>query len=143
MFDFAWSELALIGVVALVVIGPKDLPRVMRTVGMWVRRARAIAHEFQGNIEQMVREVELDEVRREVETATRFNFEDEIKKTIDPTGELHGAMADPLLHNPMADPPPALPAPPATEATPAPAPIPEQLPSPSEAEAAPTHHPAS
>ncbi len=43
MFDFAWSELAVIAVVALVVIGPKDLPRVMRTVGIWVGKARAIA----------------------------------------------------------------------------------------------------
>ena len=59
MFDFAWSELALIAVVALVVIGPKDLPRVLKTVGKWVRKARAIAREFQGSLEQMVNEAEL------------------------------------------------------------------------------------
>ena len=60
MFDFAWSELALIAVIALVVIGPKDLPRVMRIVGQWTRRARAIAREFQGSLDQMMRESELD-----------------------------------------------------------------------------------
>ena len=70
MFDFAWSELALIAVVALVVIGPKDLPRAMRLAGMWVRKARAMAREFQGSLEQMVREAELEDVRQTVEQAT-------------------------------------------------------------------------
>jgi sec-independent protein translocase protein TatB len=56
MFDFAWSELALIAVVALVVIGPKDLPRVLKVVGYWVRKARGVAREFQGSIDQMIRE---------------------------------------------------------------------------------------
>jgi len=147
MFDFAWSELALIAIIALVVIGPKDLPRVMRTVGMWVRRARAIASEFQGNLEQMVRDVELDEVRREVETATRFNFDEEIKKTIDPTGELHDAVADPLLHNPLAEtplaetPPALLPPPPAPAQAAWPAP--SEPAAPHEAPADLTHHPVS
>jgi sec-independent protein translocase protein TatB len=107
MFDFAWSELALIAVVALVVIGPKDLPRVMRTLGFWLRRARAVAHEFQGSVEQMVREAELDEVRQHVEKAAQFNVEDEITRHIDPRGEIHEALADPTLHEPAA----ALPAP--------------------------------
>ena len=64
MFDLEWSKLALIAVVALVVIGPKDLPRVLRMVGQWVQRARSIAREFQGSLEQMMRESELEEVKR-------------------------------------------------------------------------------
>lgn len=103
MFDFAWSELALIGAVALIVIGPKDLPRVMRTVGFWVRKARAVAHEFQGSLEQMVREAELDEVRQQVEKASRFNVEDEIAKHIDPRGEIHGALSDQVLRDPLGE----------------------------------------
>ena len=55
-------------------IGPKDLPRVMRTAGAWVRKARAVAREFQGSLEQMVREAELEDVKN-VEQATRFNIE--------------------------------------------------------------------
>jgi sec-independent protein translocase protein TatB len=114
MFDFAWSELAVIAVVALVVIGPKDLPRVMRTVGFWVRKARAVAHEFQGSLEQMVREAELDEIRQKVEKATSFNVEDEIARHIDPHGEIHKGLSDPVLRDPLADLPkpdtPALPA---------------------------------
>ena len=105
MFDFAWSELALIAVVALVVIGPKDLPRVMRTVATWVRKARAIAREFQGHLEEMVREAEIDEVRKEVEKATQFNLQEEFAKTVDPEGELRSAFADPVLQNPMAETP--------------------------------------
>lgn len=103
MFDFAWTELALIAVVALIVIGPKDLPRVMRTVGFWVRKARAVAHEFQGSLEQMARDAELDEVREHVEKATRFNFDETIAKHVDPHGELKTALDDPMLHNPMAE----------------------------------------
>jgi sec-independent protein translocase protein TatB len=126
MFDFAWSELALIAVVALIVIGPKDLPRVLRTAGIWVRKARAIAREFQGSVEDMMREVELDEVKRHVEQATRFNLEEEFTKTVDPQGELRRSLAEPVLANPLADaPPPSEPAPVQTaEASPLPAPAP-------------------
>jgi sec-independent protein translocase protein TatB len=104
MFDFAWSELALIAVVALVVIGPKDLPRVMRIVGQWVQRARAIAREFQGSLDQMVREAELDEVKRHIDRASSFNVENEIRGVIDPTGDLHRSLNDPVMANPLADP---------------------------------------
>ena len=111
MFDFAWSELAVIAVVALVVIGPKDLPRVLRTVGTWVRKARAIAQEFQGSLEQMVREAELDDVRQQIDKAARFNFDEEISKTIDPKGELKSSLSDPLLTNPLTDRPAEAPPP--------------------------------
>jgi sec-independent protein translocase protein TatB len=110
MFDFAWSELAVIAAVALVVIGPKDLPRVMRTVGFWVRKARSVAHEFQGSLDQMIRESELDEVRKQVEQASRFNVAEEIKKHLDPHGDIHAALSDPVLHDPMATLPPPVPA---------------------------------
>jgi sec-independent protein translocase protein TatB len=105
MFDFAWSELALIAVVALVVIGPKDLPRVLRTTGQWVRKARAIAREFQSSLDQMVREAELDDVKRDIDSATRFDFEKEFTKTVDPQGELQRSLSEPVLTNPMTDPP--------------------------------------
>ena len=65
--------------VALVVIGPKDLPRALRTAGMWARKARTISREFQSSIEQMVREAELDDVKKEIEAATSINLENEIK----------------------------------------------------------------
>jgi sec-independent protein translocase protein TatB len=134
MFDFAWSELALIAVVALVVIGPKDLPRVMRIVGQWTRRARAIAREFQGSLDQMMREAELDEVKRQIDRASSFNVENEIRRVVDPTGEVQHSLSEPVLTNPLADPPKPV------ETTPLPSPATEvkaeeQLPVPAEAAA--------
>src|SRR5277367_5821697 len=70
MFDFAWSEIMVIGAVALVVIGPKDLPRALRTAGVMVRKARHLAREFQNSVEEMVRESGLDEVRRSIREVT-------------------------------------------------------------------------
>ena len=66
MLDIGWAELAVVAVIALVVVGPKDLPRVLRTVGGWARKARAMAREFQGTLDDMVRESDLDEVGKEV-----------------------------------------------------------------------------
>jgi sec-independent protein translocase protein TatB len=97
LFDIGWPELLLIGVVALVVIGPKDLPRALRTAGFWVRKARTLSREFQSSIDQMIREAELDEVRQELKKATEFDLEKEIKQTIDPTGELAESIKPPEL----------------------------------------------
>jgi sec-independent protein translocase protein TatB len=83
MFDFAWSELLVIGVVALIVIKPKDLPKVLRTVGYWVRQARQVASEFQTSIEQMAREAELADVKKEIEDAGR-KLTAEVQQTFDP-----------------------------------------------------------
>ena len=102
MFDFSWSELALIGVVALVVIGPKDLPRVMRTVGLWVGKARTIAREFQSSLDQMIRESELEEMRKSVERASNLNLAHEIERTIDPASELQKGLEPP---SPSSSPP--------------------------------------
>jgi len=129
MFDFAWSELALIAVVALVVIGPKDLPRVLKTAGIWVRKARGIAREFQGSLEQMVREAELDDMKKNLDKAAGFNFDDEVKKTIDPTGEIEQALAPPELPHPLADAPKPEEKP---AETPAPAPDKKAAPAPAE-----------
>lgn len=64
MFDIDSSELILIAVVALVVIGPKDLPRVMRTVGHWVGRARGMARHVRSGFDTMMREAEIDELNK-------------------------------------------------------------------------------
>lgn len=88
MFDFSWSEIALIGAVALVVIGPKDLPKALRTAGKWARKARTVSREFQSSIEQMIREAELDEVKNEIDKVTAVDLEHEFQKAVDPTGDL-------------------------------------------------------
>lgn len=103
MFDFSWSELGLIAVVALLVIGPKDLPRVMRILGQWMGRARAIAREFQGSLDQMMHEAELDDIKHNIDRATHFDLNREIRNTIDPKGEIERSFTDPTLLNPLAD----------------------------------------
>jgi sec-independent protein translocase protein TatB len=94
VFDVGWSEMAVILLVALVVIGPRDLPKVARTMGKWVAKGRAMAREFQTAIEDMAREAELDKVKGEIEKAGRTNLSKTIENTIDPTGEL-GRAFDP------------------------------------------------
>ena len=64
MFDIGYTELLVIAIVALVVIGPKDLPRVMRTVGHWVGRARGMARHFRSGLDTMMREAELEEMEK-------------------------------------------------------------------------------
>jgi sec-independent protein translocase protein TatB len=64
MFGFDSAEIAIIAVLALVFIGPKELPRVMRTVGYWVGRVRGMARHFTAGIEDMVREAELQELEK-------------------------------------------------------------------------------
>ena len=67
MFDIAWSEFMLIGAVALVVIGPKDLPKAMRTVGQAIGKIRRMASEFQGQFNDAMREAELHDLKKQVE----------------------------------------------------------------------------
>lgn len=95
LFDIGWPELLLIGVVALVVIGPKDLPNALRIAGFWFRKARGLSREFQSSVEQMIREAELDEIRKDLKKATEFDIEKEFQNTVDPTGELAQSIKPP------------------------------------------------
>lgn len=97
LFDLGWSEILLIGVVALVFIGPKDLPKALRVAGYWVRKARTLSREFQSSIDQMIREAELDEVRQDLKKATEFDLDKEFHNTIDPTGSLGESLKPPEL----------------------------------------------
>lgn len=64
MLDFNISEMAVVAVIALLVIGPKDLPKAMRVVGHWVSRARGVARQFRAGFDNMVREAELEEMEK-------------------------------------------------------------------------------
>ena len=86
MLDIGWAELAVVAVIALVVVGPKDLPRVLRAVGGWARKARGMAREFQGTLDDMVRESELDEIGKEVKSIAGYDVTKELENAIDPTG---------------------------------------------------------
>src|ERR1700743_130910 len=67
MLDLSWSHIVILLIVALVVVGPKDLPRLMRIVGQWTGKARAMANEFRKSFDDMARQAELDELRKEIE----------------------------------------------------------------------------
>lgn len=66
MFDMGWSELLVVAVLAIVFVGPKDLPKLMRTLGQYMGKMRAMAREFQNSFEDMARESELEELRKQV-----------------------------------------------------------------------------
>lgn len=96
-FDLGWSEMLVIGAVALVVIGPKELPRTLRTVGAWARKARSMTRELQGSVEEMIREAELDEVRKDLKTALDFDVNKEVLNTVDPGGDLAESLKLPSI----------------------------------------------
>ncbi len=84
MFDIGWSEMAIVALIALIVIGPRELPQVLRTIGRWVGKARAMAREFQGSIDDMVRDSELDKAGKEFNSLRKVDLGQEIGKVIDP-----------------------------------------------------------
>jgi sec-independent protein translocase protein TatB len=67
MFDISWSEFLLIGVVALIVIGPKELPGVLRTLGQWTRKVRGMAADFQNQFQEAMREAEMADLKKQVD----------------------------------------------------------------------------
>ena len=83
MFDIGWNELLIIAVVAIVIIGPKDLPRMMRVVGQWSGRIKRMARDFQGQFNEAIREAELEDVKKSAEDIGK-----EIGKAADVSKEL-------------------------------------------------------
>jgi sec-independent protein translocase protein TatB len=93
MFDFAWSEFALIAVVALIAIGPKDMPVAIRSVTAWIKKARRMAAEFQTHVDEMVREADLHEVKASFNEIRNFDIKGELERTIDADGSLRSTFA--------------------------------------------------
>src|SRR5262245_11881066 len=70
MFDISWGELILIGVVALIAIGPKELPAALRTLGQWTTKIRRMANDFQNQFNEAMREAEMADLKKQVDTLT-------------------------------------------------------------------------
>ncbi|WP_198380325.1 Sec-independent protein translocase protein TatB [Roseomonas sp. KE2513] len=102
MFDLAWSEIALIAVVAVVVIGPKDLPDAVRGVARGIQKLRRMAGEFQGHLDEVVREAKLEDVRDQIRDIRNFDLKSTIEKAVDEDGTLMRTMRD----DPFRAPPP-------------------------------------
>lgn len=82
MFDLSWSHILLVLVVALVVVGPKDLPKLMRTLGQWMGKARQMADQFRSSFDEMTRQAELDELRKELEALREHRPFESIEKDL-------------------------------------------------------------
>lgn len=128
MFDVAWSELLVIGVVALIVIGPKELPGVLRAIGHWMGKIRRMASEFQGQFQEAMREAELSDLKNQVDdlnaTATSMTNFDPMASA---QSEIDKAFAEPSAAAPpseasAADAPAAVPEPPVNISVPLPDP---------------------
>jgi sec-independent protein translocase protein TatB len=90
MFDIGWSELLLIGIVALIAIGPKELPGALRTLGQWMSKVRRMASEFQNQFHEAMREAELADLKKEVDemaskaqSYAHFDPIDDIRKDLE------------------------------------------------------------
>lgn len=99
MFDVSWGKLVIIGVVALLVIGPKELPTVLRTVGQWMGKIRRMAAEFQGQFQDAMREAEMADLKKQFDDTTS-----DLQSAFDPTkvtSDVEKLVGDPL--NPQND----------------------------------------
>jgi sec-independent protein translocase protein TatB len=128
MFGIGWSEFVVIGVVALIAIGPKELPGVLRMVGQSIGKIRRMANEFQGQFQEAMREAEMADVRKELDeigasAASVTNYD----PVAEANKEMESAFTEKPAETPAADASPPLPepAPPVTNpdfASPAPEP---------------------
>lgn len=91
MFDVGWPELVVILIVALLVIGPRDLPKALYTMGKWLRAARRVTSDFQRHVDDMMRESELDDLRKVANQAKNLNVKKQIENAIDPSGDLRNS----------------------------------------------------
>jgi sec-independent protein translocase protein TatB len=147
MFDIGWSELLLIGIVALIAIGPKELPTVLRTLGQWMTKLRRMATEFQNQFQEALREAEVADLKKHVDDITstakgyaNFDPVSEVRREFESTQhQIENAMTPPPAASaPGAGEPSA-----ATPATTAPAALPEPSPDTHAAAPAPASEPVS
>ena len=127
MFDIGWGELVVIGIVALIAIGPKELPGVLRSVGQWVGKLKGMASDFQGQFQEAMREAEVADLKKQFDeassAATNFTsgfdnplesaknqIESSFKETTSPASEPSATPVEPVAAVDIP-PPPDIPAP--------------------------------
>jgi sec-independent protein translocase protein TatB len=103
MFNLDWTELALIAVVAMVVIRPKDLPEAVRGVAEGIRKLRRMAGEFQGQLDEVVREAKLDDVRNQINEIRNFDFRGAMERELDKDGTIRKTFSEDPIGNPLKD----------------------------------------
>ena len=88
MFDIGWTELLVIAVVLIVVVGPKDLPPMLRAFGKMTQRARKVAGEFRAQFDEALREAELDDVRQTLSDAQKLNPVNSLREAMNPLRQM-------------------------------------------------------
>ncbi|NLS03501.1 twin-arginine translocase subunit TatB [Rhizobium sp. P32RR-XVIII] len=105
MFDIGWTELLVIAVVLIVVVGPKDLPPMLRAFGKMTQRARKVAGEFRAQFDEALREAELDDVRQTISDAQRLNPVNSLREAMNPLREMGNEIKADLQNATRADKP--------------------------------------
>jgi len=88
MFDIGWQELFIVAVLAVIVVGPKELPRVLRTVMGVVRKARMLARDFQDGLDEVVREADLEDIKNQIGNLGNGDLAKTVESTLDPNGDI-------------------------------------------------------
>lgn len=86
MFDIGWQELFVIAAVTIIVVGPKELPKVLRAVTAVIGKIRSVTREVQKGVDDLVREAELNDARKQIQEAGRWDIDDDIMKAIEDDG---------------------------------------------------------
>lgn len=102
MFDIGWQELFIIGLVTIIVVGPKELPRVLRAATLWIRKIKGMARDFQDGLEDLAREADLEDMKKELENSASFDLDGELERSIDPSGEISASVRE--LENAVDEP---------------------------------------
>ena len=102
MLGLDWTELALIAVVAVVVIGPKDLPEAVRGIAKGIQKLRRMAGEFQGHVDEVVREAKLEDVRNTISEIRNFDLKSVVEKEVDRDGSLRKTFTEDPLRDAFA-----------------------------------------
>jgi sec-independent protein translocase protein TatB len=92
MFDLSWGHMAIVAVVALLVLGPNELPNALRTASSWMRAARKLAGEFQSGVNDIIREADLEDARKQLQGLNTQTIQKHIENTVDPTGEIKASL---------------------------------------------------
>lgn len=94
MLDIGWPELMIIALITILVVGPKEIPRVLRTVTQIMRKVRGMASEFQSGIDELAREAELDDLKKDIEKTASKDIAGDLEKSIDPTGDVNKSVRE-------------------------------------------------
>ena len=94
MIDIGWSEMAVVALVALLILGPKELPQAMRMAASWIKKARSVTREVQSGINDMIRDADLEDARKAVQSAQPGNLEKAIGDAVDPSGSVSQSLSD-------------------------------------------------